>query len=455
MTWIKLVPSIDIENKIYLPEKIYGKLKPQMKIQFGQREMIVTVCISKEWHTNTFANPLLVKCSQNIIAELLVLEAITYQITLWEDCINIGPVIGLLLGNQQYYYHDRHMAEYRDAMSSYDGVGGLIVAFKTSSINWEEMTVYGLFFDNKFRKWKYIKAPIPSAIFRRGFNSGNEEIGKLIEITHGKVFNAFRHDKWSMFDRLQQDANLSKYLPETSRITDMEVIRKFLNKYSQIILKPSGLSRGRGICIMQKVGKDTFALFDYRNPEQNDFFKLKQHELEKFFEEGNFFNREYIIQPFIELAKINGSPFDIRIVMQKNTDHSWQCNGIECRHAGEKELLTNISLGGEALPIKQAAKLAFGNDIDADALEEEVIDISKDFCELMDKTGKLYGEFGIDIAVDKNKKCWFIEANVRPTFKGFKTFDYQMYLKLCCTPIFYAAALSGFGGKNEQNGNEI
>jgi glutathione synthase/RimK-type ligase-like ATP-grasp enzyme len=63
----------------------------------------------------------------------------------------------------------------------------------------------------------------------------------------------------------------------------------------------------------------------------------------------------------------------------------------------------------------------------------------------MDASGEHFAEFGIDIAIDTNKNLWLIEANVFPSFKGFKKMDRDTYLSIRYMPILYALSLTQFG----------
>ncbi|MDR3644638.1 MAG: YheC/YheD family protein, partial [Clostridia bacterium] len=60
-------------------------------------------------------------------------------------------------------------------------------------------------------------------------------------------------------------------------------------------------------------------------------------------------------------------------------------------------------------------------------------------------TGEHFAEFGMDIAVDRQKKLWLIEANVFPSFKGFKKTDRETYLSIRYQPLLYALSLTEFG----------
>ena len=48
------------------------------------------------------------------------------------------------------------------------------------------------------------------------------------------------------------------------------------------------------------------------------------------------------------------------------------------------------------------------------------------------------------LGIDEDKKIWIIEANVFPSFKGFKTMDHETYLKIRYAPIQYSASIAGF-----------
>lgn len=68
----------------------------------------------------------------------------------------------------------------------------------------------------------------------------------------------------------------------------------------------------------------------------------------------------------------------------------------------------------------------------------------------MDESDEHYAELGIDIAVDINKNIWLIEANVFPSFKGFKKIDWQTYLAIRYTSMLYALSLTRFGEVNHE-----
>lgn len=166
--------------------------------------------------------------------------------------------------------------------------------------------------------------------------------------------------------------------------------------------------------------------------------------LERFFKSNEGFYDKYLIQRCIPLATIGRSLFDIRVVMQKKDKESWICTGIECRVSSPGNQITNISRGGYALELPEALRLAYQDESVIAMLTERIHEYCLKFCKHMDTMNQHFAEFGIDIALDTDKNLWLIEANVFPSFKGFKKMDYNTYLTIRYTPLLYALSLTEF-----------
>jgi glutathione synthase/RimK-type ligase-like ATP-grasp enzyme len=439
-----------LENVIIVPKQISEQIGDQVTIHHGLCKELVKIVTSPTDTSlllNSFEHPIDMKCSPHLMEALLLQEEITYQMKIIDHQLYIGPIIGMLLGEQQYYYHDRYMNELLEALSVYKEIGGLIIAFKQCSINWKEKFIQGLYYYYPKNEWRYGKLPFPAVVYRRAYKTTEEDLKELKKITSGNVFNSTRFNKWELFDTLKDHPTFKRYLPPTAQLKDGEIVNEFIKRYKDVIIKPSDLSRARGICIIKTKTKDLLDLHDYNNG-KNAFHKtIERWNLAGYLRKNGFFKRNYIVQSYINLAKINGSPWDIRIVMHKNEKLKWECTGIECRVAGDKQFVTNISKGGKAMYFNQSVRLAYGPHVHPTMLKKQVIKTAKEFCGIMDHTGEHFAEFGIDLALDEEQNIWFIEANIRPTFNGFRTMDRKTYEHICFSPIRYAAARAGFGGK--------
>ncbi len=473
MIWVKVEEISLKEDVIFLPQSIASQLEAEVSISFGQKRIWAQVSVLPsfmELGGEKFEKPQKIQIATCLWKKLLLVESIHLQMKIENREIKLGPVMGLLLGNKNYRYSIAHMEKYSDRFGIYPEIGGLIYAFSTETIDWQKKSVYGLYHNYFKGEWEYGVFPLPSVVYRRHFHSKEESLERLKEITDGKVFNSERLSKWELYEKLKDNKALKEFIPQTVKVKSFKDVTHILTKYKNVILKPSQLSRGRGICIIESIKDDSsqslidnssfleklksfpninkgnkkFLIFDYRNHNPLECYTVSSDML-KIFVSEEFSGKYYLIQPLLSLAKAGESLFDIRIVMQKDERGQWVHSGTECRVADSGKLITNISLGGYALSLKAALQKAFGPDVDDKRIEEKILQFCQQFCQAMDQTGEHYAEFGIDVAIDTQKKLWFIEANVFPSFKGFKKMDYDTYLTIRYRPLLYGAKLSGFG----------
>lgn len=443
--WISLevIPS---EHKvIFLPKQVMGSNRLNV-IKFGEKIVYSYFVLTEDTagsQENSYEKPMKIKISDKLKNELMIPDSLVYQMIIKDSQVIIGPVIGFLLGNHNYLYNPKHMEKYSDRFGVYNRIGGLIYAFTPKSIIWERNIVYGLYYNVKSSKWEYGIFPLPTVVYRRNFHTDQRTINKLIKLTNNRLFNSSRFTKFDLYKRLSKNEELLKYVPPTEISSSYKQVKSFIDKQNSIILKPVDLSRGRGICLIEK-NNTGYKINDYRTKVPEEIILKDDDSLKKFFDNNESFFNKYLIQKRIALATIDDCRYDIRVVMQKNEKHLWQCTGIECRVGGSHSLVTNISRGGCALTLEDALKKSFEEPTDYDLLIKQVHELSEKLAVYLDTSDQHYSEFGMDIAVDINKNLWIIEVNVFPSFKGFKKMDYPIYLKIRHTPLLYALSLTEF-----------
>jgi glutathione synthase/RimK-type ligase-like ATP-grasp enzyme len=455
--WVNLEVVASDENILYLPMGFIKKLDELVTVRVGKKGIQAEVFPSRNLimkGENSFENPLKIKISSKLVSLLCLPVSLTYQMKYNKSNLIIGPTIGMLLGRHNYLYCPSHMKKYSDRFGVYDQVGGLIYAFSYRTIDWDNKVVYGLYYDNTKEEWLYGKFPLPSVIYRRDFHTDPEIEKKLVSSIKGRMFNSWRFTKLFLYEHVKNDNELVEYLPITEETKDYEQVKLLIDKEANVILKPNNLSRGRGICIIKKK-EEAFKVFDYRNRAVIETELVDENALKEFFENNKEFFDNYLIQKHLELAKVDGGAFDIRVVMQKENLTQWKCTGIECRVAAKKTLVTNISKGGYALTLDKALESAFSGDEEKQkGIKEHLNVLCQKLCKSLEGTGKHFAEFGIDIGVDVEGRLWIIEVNVFPSFKGFKTMNYDTYLEIRRTPILYAARLAGFKINPKEIGTE-
>lgn len=391
---------------------------------------------------NYFEQPLKIKISSRLNEELLIPDSLIYQLKCNKNSLTIGPTIGLLMGNHNHLYSPQHMKKYSDRFGIYNKIGGLIYAFSPKSIDWDNKVVYGLYYNISKSEWEYGKFPLPEVVYRRNFHTDSKTIKRLINEEKVEIFNSYRYSKYELYKYLYQNKEIRNYMPYTEMCQNYNQIKKFIDENQKVVLKPNDLSRGRGICVIKKINTQ-YKIIDYRAKTASEVILKDNEDLENFFNNNKDFLRNYIIQKYINLAKIDKAVFDIRIVMQKIKKDLWQCTGSECRVAVKNSFITNISRGSEPMGIYQALHKAFPHS-KYKTLNQQISDFCCDFCKNMDNMGEHFAEFGIDVAFDVKGKLWFIEANVFPSFKGIKKLDNLAYLSIRYTPLIYAVSLTEF-----------
>ena len=455
--WIKFQEYQDEEMCLKLP-KLRSNLitNNQITIQFGIKEQTCKIDII-EWdirlNRNSFTNPAEVLISSSLLKKMHIPIDLIYQLKISKDKAIIGPSIGLLLGEKNQMYNPTYMEKFSDRFEEYEKFGGLVIAFSTRSIDWEEKIAYGMLYDPIQNKWRYDSAPIPSALYRRNFHQNLDRINQLIEMTNKNLFNSHYFKKSDLI-LLKDEKEIRNHVPATHLLKKMDDLFEFIQDKERIILKPVSLSRGRGIFTLEKNQKpvEGYILYEHQNEFLIRHLLPDTNALGEMLKKLNLLNKQYLYQTYIPLLKINNRPLDVRVVMQKYDTNSWKCSGIECRVAGENEVLTNIARGGEAMTLEDVV-IGSGIDQSYDKIYESIINLCQKFCDLIDRKDEHYAEFGLDIGLDQEGYPWIIEANIFPSFKGFKEMDYEMYLKIRYQPIFYAVHLQGFSVSESEVGS--
>ena len=460
--WVKFEDISSKDDVICVASNWGITTKDTIQVAFGAKSIFPKLEYREElelFRENTFENPGIIMISSALRDKLLLPKGLTYRVKIMDASIGIGPLIGFLMGMDTARYSPTHMMKYSDRFGIYSLVGGLIYAFSPKHINWEKETSFGLYYNVEEEKWIHGNFPLPEVIYRRDFHSNPEDIKKLQEFTNGNLFNSYRFSKYELYNFVKMSKELYPYLPPTELTVDFAQIRNFLTQYQKIIMKPIDLSRGRGILFIEKI-EGNYKISDYRGREETTYWMENEDDLESFFDANKSLFQKYLVQKYLNLAKVEDSFFDIRVVMHKellsvDKDWSWKCTGIECRVACPNCYLTNISKGGYPLTLEEAIERSFG--LGQEGLCEKVRTFSQNLCMHLDKMGEHYAEFGIDIAVDKNKKLWLIEVNVFPSFKGFKRMNMSTYLSIRYEPLLYALSLSKFSKEalEEKNWNSL
>ncbi|WP_338131316.1 YheC/YheD family protein [Cohnella rhizosphaerae] len=122
----------------------------------------------------------------------------------------------------------------------------------------------------------------------------------------------------------------------------------------------------------------------------------------------------YIAQQGISLAKVNGRPFDLRALVQKNADGLWELTGIGARMAGSSSITTHVPRGGSIEDPERLLAAVFGPE-KAQQVFSKVRQTVIVLASRIERSARsrLF-EMSMDLGIDEEGHMWFFEANSKP-----------------------------------------
>ncbi|MDQ0157141.1 YheC/YheD family protein [Robertmurraya andreesenii] len=223
---------------------------------------------------------------------------------------------------------------------------------------------------------------------------------------------------------LLEDPILSRHVPETHWFSK-ENLKRMVQSYPQVYIKPNEGRKGSGISRVKRISNSEYEL-SYENITKIVSFPELVKDLRGRFSTG----RSYLVQQGIDLATFNEGPFHIRVVMQK-VMNCWRLSLMSGVVAKQKDaVVTNIAKGNYDLPLEEVLQK---NDQKLNPIStlRELTDLSHQIVHVLGSSFPLL-VLGLDMAIDKQGKVWFIEANTNPDSKGLEKVNdkvsYQKYL---------------------------
>jgi glutathione synthase/RimK-type ligase-like ATP-grasp enzyme len=219
-------------------------------------------------------------------------------------------------------------------------------------------------------------------------------------------------NKWLKFKCLQQDAYLVNHHPETAILSE-QTLYSFLNRYHKVVIKPIYGAGGAGIQIIQSLSPGRYLLqYHSRKKTFSTIGKLFLHlrhtiRLDR-----------YIIQQCITLARVDDRLFDLRIMVQRGQNGSWEVTGGLAKVAYRGYSVTNPE--EYVCPIKSVLMNSSLPVHSVSTLQEEVNHVCLRAAEQLSLTYPDLTIIGFDIGIDVNGHIWIIEPNFQPAIYWFK-----------------------------------
>ncbi|WP_088036348.1 YheC/YheD family protein [Evansella clarkii] len=312
--------------------------------------------------------------------------------------------------------------------------------FRLQDLQPNTTTVNSLIKENGTYKKKRIS--IPKVIYKRvGHTKKHLPLFESLNQKGVKIFNLYKNNyKWNVWKIVNKNESLSIYQPYT-RLASNESIKSMIRKYPSVVIKPNRGEGGKGIMKIEKDGNRRWVLYTKNSKGQwkgKRFTSKLPSVLTKTIKK-----RKYLVQEGIELATYNGTKFDLRVAVQKNTREKWQLSAIFTKVAGPGQLLTNMSQGGESYLLEEV--LRNHPTLHYDHLFPQIKQISLKLAEHLSKYKKGMYDFGFDIGISKDGRLYLFEVNHTNDYPFFSIKNgelaHEEWYEVYKTPIEYAAKL--------------
>jgi len=299
-------------------------------------------------------------------------------------------------------------------------------------INVEKNTAIGYEWRNN--RYKLIRKNIPYVIHNRSMPATQEMRIRLSSLKKKKiVYNQqTRYSKQYINQLLSKNKSLLPFIPTTVPYSNKNLINMMI-KFNSLFIKPISGSLGKGIIKLKKQNENiwlvqTAAL--QRNVTTNDIIATVSSLIG---------NRPYLIQETIPLATYNGSPYDLRVSVQRSKNGNWQVTGMVGKVAGEGKHVTNVASGGT---VQTSEKLFTSSGLNVTTVKKSINRLSLNIAKELSKTLPGLADVGLDVGIDKKGKPYFIELNGRDLRYSFKNGGLMKeWYKTFENPILYGKYL--------------
>lgn len=430
---------------IKLNEKAFDILKikdrKKVSLRLGSESCYVRVRL-------TNSDPNSMQLSEKLRRKLhLPFSNVNLQITYSpsNQTLFIGPIIGILLTT--YPNNDlpfgpltnfcNELAEYCSRKN--------ILFFAFSIEHFKNDHIEGLIFNKK--QWIKESLPLPNVIYNRipsRLTEKSKQAKSLFQSLLKKdipYFNDHYLNKWEIYKILNNYDHIIPYLPETRLLNGKVTLKQFYHLYETCYIKPVHGSQGREIFQIQKNEKNILmkcSSFSGNNIQQftniDEVYTSIRERLKR---------KRFIIQEPIQLIKVGNSTVDFRYLCHKDSDNKWQITSSVARISKENNFVSNISKGGTIRKVSDILREHL-NEFEVKQLTITLREIAIEVASLIDKeTEGIYGELGLDLAVDINAKPWLIEVNTKPS-KGYDSDQKSKIRPSTKAIIRYALSLTPF-----------
>ncbi len=276
--------------------------------------------------------------------------------------------------------------------------------FSPELVNLNDRSILAWVYENG--KWVQKRRHFPDVIYNASPSMTEkqeeivEELSKGIPITSHSI-----GDKLDAYQKIKDAKMFAHYLIPSIDILQSQDVSRFLNQYSNIVLKPLNGHKGHNIVYVQR-NKEIFIA-----QQGNTEVEMNKIQFEGFAKQFTK-KAKYFAQAFIESKTKTGLSTHFRLHVQKDGEGKWMLTTIYPCIAGEG-IVANLINGGYTTMFEVFLKQEFDSEYYnvKRYLEQFAIYFSEHIDSLYQQS---LDELGIDIGLDSNHRIWIFEVNWRP-----------------------------------------
>lgn len=386
---------------------VHPDIASQRKIPVGQPIWLYFGMSSKEMKSDVSSDlpkdEILVP--SRILMDLRIPACNPYELKVVGNQLILGPFIGILSRTD---WQEGLTARLDKFSMHYPSIGGTLTAFHLRDMNESNQTIEGLIYNQETEQWEKGIFPYPSSIIR---TVGLPPDHYLYSLYGERITNQRGFHKWELHQQLSQIKSIRDYLPHSALYQRVEDIAHFLQLYKAVYLKPISGGQGKGIIKIRK-GTQGFIIQWREGENQVKTYRTKTLHLPSCVER-KLARRKYMIQQAIDLMSYENRLIDFRVIIAKDRHGEWRDYGMIGKYGKTRSIVSNVSSGGIAemgeVTLRKAWKLT---DDQVQFLRQQVSHMVIEIAKQIEKIhGVPYGDFGMDIGIDKNRRLWLIEVN--------------------------------------------
>ncbi|MCD9024703.1 YheC/YheD family protein [Cohnella silvisoli] len=219
--------------------------------------------------------------------------------------------------------------------------------------------------------------------------------------------------KWTKTKWLLKRRDFLKHIPQTM-LFNKHNLTTMLTSHSVVYFKPTNGSGGVNIIRIKKRAQG------YQT--QSNSIKVVYRTIDQLFNNLKRYSahRPYLLQKGIALAKTNGRPFDIRVMVQKTNGGKWVSTAVFTKIGRSGKVATNYNQGGKIGYFRSTLSDAGYHAASIQRKEAKLKRMGVSVGHCFDRHLKGFRELGLDVALDSAGKPWILEVNTRPQFYPLK-----------------------------------